>query len=432
MPTKITLTPDQSAAKTAFDSGKNMLLTGPAGTGKSTLLNFIREDARGGLAICASTGIAALGVGGTTLHSWAGLGLGDKKASAIAGMLEQRRSKAWENICMASRLAIDEISMIDGRLLTLTDQVFRRVRRNSAPFGGIQMLLIGDFLQLPPVVKDRSDNYPRFAFNSPSWREAEIETHLLTTIIRQKDVSFAQMLNEVRVGRVTPQTVTLLNSRVRPTDTMPDIKPVILESRNAEVEAYNLGELAKIPGEAKQFHAADTGYPEQVAKIQRDCIAPTILSLKPGAQVMLLKNLQPDVGLVNGSMGKVREIDKSGRPVVDFVCGETMTLDRELWQLKNGDTVLAQRSQYPLRLAWSLTIHKSQGMTLDKVEADISSCFEHGQAYVALSRAKTLDGLFLKAAVEPRRITADPDALSFYEKGAPECVHIPGELDFMP
>ncbi len=407
-------TPDQKLAKDAILTGSSVLLTGPAGTGKSALLANLRQELGSKLSICASTGIAALNVGGVTLHSWAGLGLGDRKASAIAGAISQARKKPYNNIMAARVLAIDEISMIDSRLFALTDQVFRKVRVVDEPFGGVKLLLVGDFLQLPPVVKDRPVE-GRFAFNSQSWADARIQTHLLTTIIRQKDADFAAALGEIRVGKASKQTLDVLFSRLNAHDPEPEKKPIVLDCRNRDVEAFNITELAKLPGNSQTFHAADTGWPEQIEKLKRDCIAPTMLTLKVDARVMLLRNLDTENGLVNGAMGRVKSI-KHGQVTVEFDCGQTVTPEPATWELKNGDDVLAARAQIPLRLAYAITIHKSQGMTLDKVSAQLGDVFEHGQAYVALSRCRTLDGLFLKS-FQPNRVTADPDALRFYDSG---------------
>lgn len=432
-------TPDQALAREAILAGQSILLTGAAGTGKSTLLNQVKNDRR--MSVTASTGIAALNVGGGTLHSWAGLGLGESSAKSIVKRLTANRPKAHDNIINCSTLVIDEISMINARLLTLLDKVLRGVRRNDAPFGGIQMLFVGDFLQLPPVVKgddNEAENLLRFAFHSPSWLAAGIKTHLLTTVVRQADPVFAGMLNEIREGIVTEKTIEILNARISAPDADPEIKPVILSSLNKRVDAYNDAKLAKIEGEPKLFEAADTGYPEQIEKLKQNCIAPTILALKPGAQVMLLKNLDVEGGLVNGSLGILKKFDRFGDPIVEFNYGtnekrtKEIVVARATWEIKNETMVLATRSQYPLRLAWAMTIHKSQGMTLNKVRVDLSDCFEHGQAYVALSRARTLGGLYL-TGFNPAKVTADPVALNFYRNGPPVHTALPqSELALEP
>lgn len=417
----ITLHPEQQAFADGLREGGNKMLTGPAGTGKSTLLDWLKQNHNRRISVTASTGIAALNVGGTTLHSWAGLGLGDDEPKKIAHRIAERKGAAWNNIMSAQTLAIDETSMVSAKLLTTLEEVCRRVRRNGKPFGGIQTLMIGDFLQLPPVVRGDDEQHGRFAFNSPVWHKAGVETTVLKTIHRQKDRQFAQMLNECRVGRLSQETIDALEARLCAVDPNPEIKPVRLHSTNASVDAINLAELDKLPGMERVYRATDINYsqyPEPLESLKKNCIAPEVLALKPGAQVMLLKNLDPENGLVNGALGIVRDFGNtdSKYPVVEFANGYVIECDPEKWEWKNENKILASRSQVPLRLAWAITIHKCQGMTLDKVEADLQNVFEYGQAYVALSRAKTLEGLFL-TGLDTRKIEADPEALAFYESG---------------
>ncbi len=420
-PKPITLATEQQAFALALARGGNHMLTGRAGTGKSTLLDWLKLNHTGRISVTASTGIAALNVGGTTLHSWAGLGIGEDPPAKIAGRINEARGNAWNNIMSCHTLAIDEFSMISATLFQTMEEVLRRVRRNGEPFGGIQVLMIGDFLQLPPVVKGDGDKHGRFAFNAPVWHTSRIETTILRKIHRQKDEAFATILNECAVGRPSAKTIEALEARLCAVDPDPKIKPVRLHATNASVDAINMDELAKLPGEPVLYRATDTNFtkwPEPLETLKKNCIAPEILALKIGAQVMLLKNIDAENGLVNGALGKVIGFGntESKFPVVEFASGFVMECDTEKWEQKNDARILAQRVQVPLRLAWAITIHKCQGMTLDKVEADLQSVFEHGQAYVALSRAKTLEGLFL-TGLKVSAITADPEALAFYESG---------------
>lgn len=405
-----TFTPDQAAAYAAIKTGNNVCLTGSAGTGKSYLLSKIFADYGGwGLAVTATTGIAALNVSGCTIHSWAGLGVGDRSAKQIAATIIGQGGRVRDRIRNCKRLAIDEISMMPPMLLSKLDEVLRLVRKNQAPFGGIQMLFIGDFLQLPPVSRGDFDG---FAFNSAAWISTGIQVHELRTVVRQSDAGFARVLNKIRVGEIDEEVEDTLERRVCAKDYDLSVKPVKLYGSNAAVDSLNSAELAKVSGASKFYDAIDTGIPTFVEQLRKNCIAPQRLELKVGAQVMLLKNLSTETGLVNGAMGKVTRFEGDW-PVVAFNNGEKWHAEPASWEIKDGEEILAARKQIPLRLAWAITIHKSQGMTLDKMEADLVSVFEHGQAYVAVSRAKSLPGLFL-TGLDLSKITAHPSALSFY------------------
>jgi ATP-dependent DNA helicase PIF1 len=413
----------QKAYIEAVRRGANTLLTGPGGTGKSFTLDLLRKEWGTRLSVAATTGIAALNVGGLTIHSWAGLGLGTDTARHIAHRLMEQKGKAYDKIISARRLAIDEVSMMSADLLTLLDQVLRLVRRTDAPFGGIQMLFIGDFLQLPPVVKRDTEELEElfdkpapkiFAFNSPAWEAASIEVHQLTEIVRQKDQVFASILNKIRRGIVDEEVEDLLHSRLNLHDENSEVRPVKLNGYNKAVDAINHIELAKIDSELALFEAIDDGRPGFIEQIQKNCIAPELLTLKVGAQVMLLRNLHTESGLVNGALGIVRDFDSGdGLPMVEFAGGQLIKCEPKTWEISRDGDVLARRTQVPLRLAWAWTIHKSQGQTIDKVEVDLSSAFECGQAYVALSRVHSLEGLFL-SGLKMEKIRANKEALSFY------------------
>lgn len=416
----IVLSPEQSQVREDVRAGRNILVTGAAGTGKSFLLKLINEDSAGTLGICASTGIAALGVGGMTIHSWAGVGIADKPAKQIAENLLSRKNEAYSRITRYKRLAIDEVSMIGSHLFTVLDHVFRLVRNEpQAPFGGMQIILFGDFLQLPPV--GQAEDGTRFCFESPSWNEARIKVSMLTKVFRQEDAAFSSALNDLRTGTITPAARALLNSRHHRyvkdlRDPNPEIRAVIVHTHNADVDTINRDILRKLLGETKKFHAIDTGREPQLATLQKNCLAPAELALKVGAQVMLLKNLDPLGGLANGSIGIVTGFAKfGGMPMVKFTNGKISTLEPEEWSIKDGEICMATRQQVPLRLAWAITSHKCQGMTLDKIEVHLENVFEDGQAYVALSRAKTLEGLFIRSGGRAS-IRANSDAVEFYRR----------------
>lgn len=411
---KSTITPsgEQQEALDYIRNGRNVLITGSAGTGKSTILKKLAEESE--IEVAASTGISAVNVGGMTINSWAGLGLGDREPEDIAKDLLDGRTRACKRILKAKRLAIDEVSMIHANLFELTDKVFRLVRKADVPFGGIQLILFGDFLQLPPVSKERFGKI--FAFQSQAWRDAKIKVQMLTQVFRQEDAEFSSALNNVRIGNLTPDVLRILRSRYRAQDTKEGISPVIVYTHNADVEAVNNRKLDEMEGKPKVFESIDEGEPGPLETIRKNCLAPAELRLKVGAQVMLLKNVNPLDGLANGSIGKVVSFQpETGMPVVKFQRGGILTMEVHTWEIKAGDDVLASRTQIPLRLAWAITAHKSQGMTLDKIQVHLDKAFEYGQAYVALSRSRTLEGLFIEST-KRGCIKAHPDAVNFYTR----------------
>ena len=406
------LSPEQHAIVARIRDGRNILVTGSAGTGKSRLLKELSTIYKGELPVCGSTGIAAVQVGGLTLHSWAGLGLGEGSAEQIAGEILQRQGAALGRIKKAKRLALDEVSMIHGELFEKMDEVFRIVRKNPAPFGGVQLILFGDFLQLPPVARGKPQ---AFAFQSAAWERAAIETGMLTQVFRQQDADFSTALNCIRMGEVSEETERMLRSRYQVSDPKPGTRPVIVHSHNADVDRENDSLLGGLVGKIEEYVARDSGQAGALANLQKNCLAPGVLRLRKGAQVMLLKNIDPEIGLANGSIGIVEDfVPSNRRPVIRFQNGVRWESEKESWTVKNGEELLAERVQHPLRLAWAITAHKSQGMTLDKIRVHLAKVFEYGQAYVALSRARTLDGLFIEST-KKGCIKAHPEAVKFYQ-----------------
>jgi ATP-dependent DNA helicase PIF1 len=417
------LSDEQAAVLRSIIQLENILCTGSAGTGKSTILRALRAhfaDAFLRLAVCGSTGIAAVNVGGLTLHTWAGLGMGDGTAKAIANrILHGENRRAMENIIGTNHLAIDEVSMIPGSLFEKVDEVFRIVRGNDKPFGGMQLIMFGDFLQLPPVSEDNAKP-EKFAFQTEAWKRANVKTHVLTKVFRQADAEFAAALNKVRVGEVTPEASAILNSCYRRPDPAPEHPPVILTTHNKDADNINGRRLALIEAKAEGYTAKDEGT-ERAKKILERCLMPSSLELKVGAQVMLCVNWDQERGLVNGSIGEVIGFTpwmRGNMPVVRFQNGITQDFEPWTWDIRENEQIIGTRTQVPLRLAWAITVHKSQGMTLDKVEVHLGKAFEYGQAYVALSRAKTKEGLFI-ASGSKASIKAHPDAIRFYEQATP-------------
>ncbi|MFN5540074.1 MAG: DEAD/DEAH box helicase [Candidatus Melainabacteria bacterium] len=405
------LSEEQEIIAETIDEGQNVFITGAAGTGKSFLIRHLITKHAKQIDVTASTGIAAVNIGGITLHSWAGLGLGDKSADEIIDGILLKKGRAYKSILACQKLIIDEISMIDGKLLDKINIIFKEIRGTNLAFGGIQMILSGDFFQLPPVT--RSNEERQFAFECSSWENANINICEMQKVFRQSDESFIHLLGNLRKGLCTDESIKIL-TQVKDTNILlATIKPTRLFSHNADADQTNLSELKKLEGQEYIYLAEDTGEKVFIEMLRKNCIAPEELRLKKGSQVMLLHNLSQAEGIVNGSIGIVENfID--GMPFVKFHNGKSKLISRHTWEINSKEDELATRLQIPLRLAWAITIHKSQGMTLDKVECDLTKVFEYGQAYVALSRAKSLEGLFVKG-LNKRSVKAHPRVKSFFE-----------------
>lgn len=405
------LSPEQVAVEDDIHDGYHVLATGPAGSGKSTLLNRLSERYGDRMCVTAFTGIAAMNVGGTTFNSFAGLGRGEDSPDSIADEIMRAEGRAFRNITQCELLAIDEVSMVSGELLDTANQVFKQVRGNNCPFGGVQLALFGDFLQLPPVSRGRKP--ATFAFESRAWAEAEINAHIFTKVYRQANQPFVDALGRLRVADLHHPSIGMIakrNNIAMPND---GIRPVIIHTHNEDVGRLNLIELAKLPGNEETFESYDTGRPNALERLDRECLAPKMLRLREGAQVMLLANLDAGAGLMNGSLGEVVEMQETeilvrfGRSVV--------SIEQRNFQIQNNGDVLATRLQFPLRLAYAITSHKAQGLSLDRIQCFLNGSFEAGQAYTAVSRVKTLEGLFLRNSTR-RAFRAHPKAVAFYEK----------------
>lgn len=397
----------QAHALGIMAAGHSVFLTGPAGSGKTYVLNrFVEYARRRGkkVAVTASTGLAATHLGGSTIHSWAGIGIHDElKSRHISDFSKSRR----EQINKAHILIIDEVSMLHDFRLDMVDQVCRKVRESDAPFGGLQVILCGDFFQLPPV--NRTDSRQgSFVVNAAAWQDLSPAICYLEEQHRQADDQLLEILTALRAGDVRRRHVQALMDRIgaRAVDASPVTE---LYSRNMNVDTINQRMLEAMPGDAKTYERTTTGRERAVEALQKSCLAPEVLTLKVGAFVMFVKN-NPEKKYVNGTLGVVAEFDKdTGYPIVETKSGRRIMALPETWELRDGDKKVASITQIPVRLAWAITVHKSQGMTLDGAHVDLSDAFVPGMGYVALSRVKTLDTLSL-AGLNRMAITMDESA----------------------
>ena len=411
------LSPEQQKALDLVLAGKSIFFTGCAGTGKSLVLrHIIRTLPSDSTFITGTTGFAGCLIGGTTINGFSGIGRAEADFETIVRNASRGESGMRWRRCTA--LIIDEMSMMDGKIFDLLEAVARRVRGNNRPFGGIQLILSGDFHQLPPVCKDQHQATTRkFAFEAESWERCVHASVELTQVFRQNDNDFVNILAQVRAGTMPESTLRALLARCSAPLSLEDgILPTQLFTHRADVDAINSRQLESLAGDCVTFKAKDSG--RDLAALEASCPAPRILKLKVGAQVMLTRNISPKLGLVNGARGVVERFTNLGMPVVKFIQGDgkAMPISREDYSIRVGGSEIAMRSQFPLALAWAVTVHKSQGLTLDRVEVSLDRAFEAGMAYVALSRAKSLEGLRIKGGIASAALRADPKVVAFYSK----------------
>lgn len=445
----VQLNKEQTAAYSAIREKKNIFITGPGGVGKSHLIHYIinksiesvcfEEDGidyskenfkKTHIGLTALTGCAAILLGrfAKTLHSWAGIGLGNGTVKDLCTKIKKNKT-AEKNWIQCEMLVIDEISMMSIELFEKLDEIGQILRRSSKPFGGIQLVLVGDFFQLPPINKNKEETM-KFVFESERWAHIINTTFELKSIQRQKDPVFQDILNAARYGKITEQHINKLKEREGLDWKTHKIKPTLLFSRRVDVDTVNESNLKALTGERHTY----------TAKTVRDEKAPPSLSIKSpevetliemydknapyqkelvlsiGAQVMLVHNLDIELGLVNGSRGVVVSFTKedAALPVVEFINGNRVVIEPHTWLIDSLDC-LAGRQQIPLRLAYALSIHKSQGATLDCALIDIGeSTFEYGQAYVALSRVRDFNSLYIWS-INSKAFKVHPHVLKFYE-----------------
>ncbi len=425
------MTQDQAFAILA--TGVNVFLTGEPGAGKTHTINryvaYLREH---GIepALVASTGIAATHIGGMTVHSWAGIGIAEMLTSWDLDRIASTE-RVVKRISKAKVLIIDEVSMLGANVLGMVDAVCRAVRRNDAPFGGLQTVLVGDFFQLPPVVKNGGT--VQYAFRSNAWMKLDPTVCYLDEQHRQDDPSFLSLLSAVRADAVDEDHYETLVSRMSKSDDAPS-GAVKLFSHNVDVDRINTAELTKLPGKPKSYAMMTSGPDHLVASLVRSCLSPEKLELKPGASVMFTRN-SPLGRFANGTTGTVMGFDKDmGLPIVETREGTMLTVEPMAWVIEDQGKQLASVSQIPLRLAWAMTIHKSQGMSLDCALMDLGATFEFGQGYVALSRLRRLSGLYLLGCnqkalrVHPEILAQDKDFRDISLKAETEVSTMPEEM----
>lgn len=400
----------QEETLTILKTGANVFLTGEPGSGKTHTVNaYIAYLRSHGIepSITASTGIAATHIGGMTVHSWSGIGVASELSSgdllAIAG-----RTKIRKHVTAARVLIIDEVSMLSAATLSMVDLVCRRIRENSTPFGGIQVVLVGDFFQLPPISRNAARS--SFAYESEAWERLNPTTCYLGEQHRQEDPGFLSILSAIRRNRCEESHQAPLVKRMYRQGNLPDGIPRLFP-HNADVDRINIEKLSKIPGKLFSFAMEAHGPRPLVEFLKKSCLSPEMLELKIGASVMFTKNSR-EGKFVNGTLGTVFGFDpENGYPIVRTRSGREIFAEPLEWTIEEQGKVLARVAQIPLRLAWAITVHKSQGMSMDAAAVDLSQAFEYGQGYVALSRVRSLAGLYL-LGLNKRALEVHPEVLA--------------------
>ena len=403
----------QSQALRVMMSGKSVFLTGAPGSGKTYVLNqFIQaaKKAKKRVAVTASTGIAATHIGGTTIHSWSGLGIRDEISERDEKWLKDndRLLKRYNNVDV---LIIDEVSMIHGKRLDMVNQVCKWLRESDEPFGGIQVILTGDLFQLPPI--SRGDTKIDFVHLSNAWKELKPEICYLSEQHRQENDPLLDLLESMRSNDINQAHFDALSERLGLE--VPQGEAITkLYSHNQDVESINDSHLRAIEDETKTYVMETYGVQSKVDSLIKSVLAPEVLELKVGAEVMFVANNFSE-GFVNGSRGKVVAF-RDGMPLVELQRNRRiLKVEQHSWALEEDGRERARVSQLPLRLAWAITIHKSQGMSLDSAEIDLSRAFTPGMGYVALSRVRSLGGVYLKG-INNTALAMHPEIFSFDEQ----------------
>jgi hypothetical protein len=439
-----------NAADFVKNTNKLIYLTGKAGTGKTTFLKYLKSTTEKNTVILAPTGVAAINAGGQTIHSFFQIKpslyvYNDKRLRTKADIDDSDKSTIFDHFkYFPERLAIikglelliiDEISMVRCDLLDVIDKLLRVFRkRENEPFGGVQVILIGDTFQLPPIADfEQWDILSQF-YDSPFFFSSKIIENNkpiyieLKTIYRQNEKEFIDLLDRIRINKVTTNEFNILNSKYNPTFSPSENENFItLATHNKIVKNTNLTRLSELQSDLKLYSAAVTGvFPDNIMPTDKT------LQIKEGAQIMFIKN-DPSKRYVNGKIGKIKSIYEN-KIVVIFESKVEISIEKQVWQnikytwndakKRIEEEIIGTFTQYPIKLAWSITVHKSQGLTFDKVIADLGSAFTSGQVYVALSRCRTLSGLVLKTRVEQKAIKTDAKVLEFANNETPNTLII--------
>jgi len=399
----------QDTALEILKTGANVFLTGEPGAGKTYAINqYITWLEAAGLrvAVTASTGIAATHIGGLTIHSWSGVGARDNLTKFDLDQITSKE-RLVKRINKTDVLIIDEISMLDGKLLDMVDIICRTIRASSEAFGGMQVVCVGDFFQLPPITK-RGDMM-RYAFESRAWEHLRPLVCYITEQFRQEDELLLSLLGSVRRGEIEEDHYTLLREQVD--IAYEEIEPTRLYTHNSDVDTINAEKLKELDTATSIFKMKGRGNKTMQESLIRNCLSPATLHLKGEAMVMCTKN-NFEAGYANGTLARVVGFDSfEGNPIIETANKRRITVEPVSWEMVEDGKVLASIEQIPLRLAWAITVHKSQGMSLDAVEVDLSKSFVYGQGYVALSRVRSLAGLKV-LGINANTLMVDPKIIA--------------------
>ena len=406
---KIELTIDQRDAFNLLLSGENVFLTGAAGSGKSFLVKkFLGQFKKNEFPVLASTGAAAVLVGGRTFHSFFGLGIMEGGPERVYEKAK-KDSRLKKRINQVDGVIIDEISMISGDALDLAEKICRLAKNNDHPFGGLRIIAVGDFAQLPPICKNGPRNW---CFQHPVWHRVQFQNAFLKTNHRTHDAEFLKVLGDVRVGLVSDRVLEFLNDKIRDHDESDS--GIRLFPFRKQSEDFNLKQLYKIDRDAKIFPTLYWGNEGRIEKMKESFPVPQELVLKEGAEVIFTQN-DPQKRWINGTQGVVKQIEDE-EIIIEKRSGREVTVDPVSFDLMNAEgEIVMSATQFPLNLGYATTIHKSQGATLDKVWCDLSQLWEPGQAYVALSRLRDSAGLNL-IRWSTQSIRADQEVIKFYQE----------------